>query len=155
MPKIKYHVILPQEERELLLNLISKGDSKAKVIMHAHVLLCADENNPDGKQSIRKIADLFHINMQTVHTIRKNYVENGLEGALYRKARITPPAKVKITGELEAKVIALSCSEAPKGSSKWTLRLLAEKTMELEYVDTISHTALGRLLKKRTQTTSS
>lgn len=155
MPKMKYHVILPLEERALLLNLISKGDSKTKVIMHAHVLLSADENNPEGKQSIRKIAELFHITLQTVHTIRKNYVENGLDSALYRKTRETPVRKIKVTGDLEAKVIALSCSVPPEGYSKWTLRLLRDQVIELGYVKNISHTTLGTLLKKRTQSASS
>jgi len=122
--------------------------------MHANVLLAADENNPEGKKSEAEIAELFHVHPQTVHTIRKNYAEKGMDDTLIRKKRSTPPVESKITGEVEAKVIALSCSAPPTGRTRWTLRLLADKAVELHYIDSISHEAVGRLLKKRTQTTS-
>lgn len=155
VPKIKYHVCLTQEERNTLLNLVSKGSASAKSIMHANVLLAADENNVSGQKSESEIAELFHVNTQTVHSIRKRYSEKGLDAAVGRKKRETPPVEPKITGEVEAKIIALSCSAPPAGRSKWSLRLLADKAVELQYIDSISHEAVGRLLKKRTQTTSS
>jgi len=155
MPKIKHHVILSEKERKSLLNLVTKGSSTAKAIMHANVLLAADENNPEGKKSEAEIAELFHVHPQTVHTIRKNYSEKGMEDTLGRKKRATPPVESKITGEVEAKVIALSCSAPPTGRTRWTLRLLADKVVELQYIESISHEAVGRLLKKRTQTASS
>jgi len=155
MPKTKYHVRLSQEERNILLNLVSKGSTPAKSIMHANVLLTADENNPSGRKNEAEIAKLFHVNQQTVHTIRKRYSEEGLDAAIGRKKRETPPVEPKITGEVEAKIIALRCSAPPTGRSKWSLRLLADKAVELQYIDSISHEAVGRLLKKRTQATSS
>jgi hypothetical protein len=155
MPKTKYHVGLTEDERKALLNLISKGSGTAKSIMHAKVLLVADENSISGKKREGEIAELLHVNKQTVHTIRKQYSEKGLNAAIGRKKRETPPVAPKITGEVEAKIIALSCSAPPPGRSKWSLRLLADKTVELQYIDSISHEAIGRLLKKRTQTTSS
>jgi len=147
MPVIKYRVILTARERNKLIKIISKGTASAKSIMHANVLLTADEGNAK-KQSEKEIANLFHINSQTVHTIRKTYATEGLEAALGRKRRKTPPIQPKITGDVEAKIIALSCSEPPEGRSKWTLRLLADKVVELQIVENISHESVYRLLKK-------
>ncbi len=155
MPKIKYHVRLSEEERKILLDLISKGSASARSIMRANVLLAADENSPNGKKGEDEIAELFYVNKQTVHTVRKQYSEKGLDAAISRKKRETPPVEPKITGEVEAKIIALGCSAPPPGRSKWSLRLLADKAVELQYIDSISHEAVGRLLKKRTQTPSS
>lgn len=155
MPKIKNHVRLSLDERNILLDLIRKGTAPAKSIMHANVLLAADENAGDIKKSEIEIAKLFHVNQRTVHTIRNRYSESGLEAALGRKKRETPPVKAKITGEVEARIIALSCSSPPAGHSKWSLRLLADKAVELQFIDSISHEAVGRLLKKRTEASSS
>ena len=154
MPMIKYHVRLSIEERNTLKDLISKGSASTKSIMHANILLMADENNTSRK-SEDEIAKLFHVNYQTVHTIRRRYSEKGLGAAIGRKKRETPPVEPKITGEVEARIIALSCSAPPKGRSRWSLRLLADKSVELQYIDNISHEAVGRLLKKRAQATSS
>jgi transposase len=151
MPKVKYHVRLSKKERAALLNIISKGTASAKSIMRANVLLAADENNPNGKKNESEIAEFFNVHQQTVHTIRKEYSERGLDVALSRKKRETPPVEPKITGEVEAKIIALSCSSPPPGRSRWSLRLLADKSIELQYIDSISHEAVGRLLKKRAQ----
>jgi len=155
MPKIKYHVCLSADQRITLQNLISKGSATAKSIMHANVLLAADENNINGRKSEVEIAELFHVSKQTVHTIRQQYSEKGLGAAVSRKKRETPPIEPKITGEVEAKIIALCCSTPPPGRAKWSLRLLADKAVELQYIDSISHEAVGRLLKKRAQTSPS
>lgn len=154
MPKVKNHVRLSSTERNRLESLISKGAATAKSIMHANVLLAADENNSKSRKSETEIAELLRVSKQTVHTIRQLYSEKGLDAALGRKKRNTPPVPAKITGDVEARIIALSCSESPSGRSKWTLRLLADKAVELEIIDSISHVAVGQLLKKRTQTTS-
>lgn len=147
MPVIKYRVILTDKERSTLFRIITKGIASAKSIMHAHVLLAADEKH-SPKQSEKGIATLFHINAQTVHTIRKTYSTEGLDAAIGRKKRKTPPIQPKITGDVEAKIIALSCSKPPKGRTQWTLRLLADKIVELQIVDSISHESVYRLLKK-------
>jgi len=152
---VRYHVRLSESERKILLKMISKGSAPAKSIMHANVLLAADENDGGGKKSEAKIAQLFHVHPQTVHTVRQLYSEKGLQAALGRKKRKTPPVAPKITGEVEAKIIALSCSSPPPGRSRWSLRLLADKAVELQFIDSISHEAVGRLLKKRTKTSSS
>ena len=153
MPINKYHVRLSPDERKTLLDTVSKGSAPAKMIMHAHVLLHADENDVGKRKSEVEIAQLLHVNQQTVHTIRRKYAEKGLDAALGRKKREIPPITPKITGEIEARIIALSCSDPPTGRSKWSLRLLADKSVELQYIESISHEAVGRLLKKRTETT--
>ena len=152
MPKNKYHVRLTKMEYKDLLDIVSKGSASAKEIMHANVLLSADEINAGVRKNEAEVAELYHVNPQTVHTIRRRYSEKGLEAALSRKKRETPPVISKITGEVEAKLIALSCSAPPKGRSRWSLRLLADKAVELQYIDSISHESVSRLLKKRTQT---
>lgn len=123
--------------------------------MRANVLLAADKNSPSGKKSESEIAEHLHVNQQTVHALRKTYAEHGLDAAISRKKRDTPPVEPKITGEVEAKIIALSCSTPPTGRSKWSLRLLADKAVELQYIDSIFHEAVGRLLKKRIKTSPS
>lgn len=147
MPVKKYSVILTENECNKLIKIITKGSASAKMIMHANVLIAADEGNTN-KQSEKEIANMYHINPQTVHTIRKTYATQGLDAALGRKKRKTPPIQPKITGDIEAKILALSCSEPPEGRSKWTLRLLADKVIELQIVESISHESVYRLLKK-------
>ena len=145
MPIVKYRVCLSTEERKELLDIVSKGTASARAIMRANVLLTADENGPEGRKSEAAIAKLFHVNRQTVHNIRKQYSENGLSATISRKKREIPPVEPKITGEVEAKIIALSCSSPPEGRARWSLRLLADKSVELSIIDSISHEAVGRL----------
>ncbi len=147
MPVIKYRVVLTDAERKRLISITSKGSSPAKMIMHAHVLLCADESGC-RKLSEKEIANHLSVNFQTVHSIRKTYALSGLDAALGRKKRSTPPITPKITGDVEAKIIALSCSSPPEGRSRWTLRLLADKVVELRIVESISHETIHRTLKK-------
>jgi transposase len=117
--------------------------------------LWADENRLDGKLTDVEIAKQLHIHTNTVYLVRKSFAVNGMQAALERKKRLTPPNPPKVTGELEARIIALSCSTPPVGRSRWTLRLLADKTVELGYIDSISYDTVDRILKKRTQTPSS
>jgi hypothetical protein len=154
MPKIKYHVRLTKNDRRVLLDIISKGSNKAKEIMHANILLTADETGSNVPHSEADIAALFRVNQQTVHSIRRRYSEAGIEAAVNRKKRDTPPVEPKITGEVEARIIALSCGTPPTGRARWSLRLLADKAIELQIIDSISHEAISRLLKKRTKTAS-
>lgn len=149
MPIIKYHVVLSDTERATLKRILSKGASSAKMIMHANVLLAADERS-DKKLSGKEIAERFHIHSQTVHTIRMTYGTKGLNAALTRKKRTTPPVMPKITGDVEARIIALSCSTPPEGRSRWTLRLLADTVVGMGIVESISHESIYRVLKKTT-----
>lgn len=115
--------------------------------MHANVLLALDESNGVRRREY-DIAEQFSIHFQTVHTIRKKYATQGLDATIGRKKRETPPIAAKITGDVEARVIALSCSEPPPGHSKWTLRLLADRVVEMAIVDSISYVSVGQILKK-------
>lgn len=148
MPKIINHVRLSSTDRNRLESLISKGTATAKSIMHTNILLAADEISSKGQMREAEIAELLHVSKQTVHTIRQLYSEKGFDAALGRKKRDTPPVPAKITGDVEARIIALSCNAPPQGRSKWTLRLLADKAVELEIIDSISHVAVDQLLKK-------
>lgn len=148
MPKIKNHVQLSEDERSTLLRLVSKGSAPAKTILHANILLAADENNQQGRSSEAEIAERFHVSRQTVHTVRQQYSENGLSTAVGRKKRDTPPVSAKITGDVEARIIAMSCNEPPPGRNNWTLRLLANRAVELEIIDSISYVSVGQILKK-------
>lgn len=110
MPKIRNHVCLTADERNTLLSLVSKGSAPVKMIMHANILLAADENGIQGRASEVEIAECFHVSKQTVHNVRQRYSEKGLDAAIGRKKRDTPPVPAKITGDVEARIIAMSCS---------------------------------------------
>ncbi len=99
--------------------------------------------------TVSEISKAYHTTPTTVQNVRTSYCEKGLEATINRKKRETPPIPAKVTGEVEAHVIALACGEPPEGYSKWTLRLLADKTVELGYIDSISHVTVSTILKKR------
>jgi transposase len=147
MPKKNHDVCLTAEEITKLKSLTHKGSGKsARSIMHAHILLLTDDSRPEKKKNIREVAELFDISPTTVNQVRKTYTENGLEAALSRKTRITPPHISKITGDFEAQLIATATSPVPKGRAHWTLRLLAEYCTEKEYIVSISHKTVGEVL---------
>ena len=142
----KYVVRLTDEERRQLKDLTGKGKTAAYKIKHAHILLKADVNGPAW--TVAQIAEAFSMHSNTVSNIHRRFVEQGLEAALNRKKRERPPRERKLDGESEARLIALSCGSAPEGRNRWTLRLLADKAVELEIVDTISYETVRRTLKK-------
>jgi len=147
MPEIKYKVRLTPEEVAMLREITHKGSKNtAKTILHAHILLKTNESNEDMKRNNREIAEIFEVSPTTVNQVRKLYATEGIETALNRKTRITPPHASKITGDFEAQVIAAALSPAPKGRANWTLRLLAEHCIEKEYIVSISHSAIGEML---------
>ena len=151
--KKKYVVSLKKEERIALERIVKSGENKAYLITHAHILLKADRNGPNLAD--QEIADMFHCHQQTVSNVRTRYSQYGLEGALKRKIRDSPPITPILDGEKEARLIALSCQQPPGGYSRWTCKLLSEKLVELEIVESISRKTVERTLKKRTQTPSS
>lgn len=147
MPKKSHEIKLTEEEVEILRTITHKGSkNSARTILHANILLKSNENRPETKKKVREIAEMFDISPNTVNEVRKTYAEAGMEGALKRKTRLSPPNISKITGEFEAQAIAAALSPAPKGHANWTLRLLAEHCMEKKYIVSISHTAIGELL---------
>lgn len=142
----KYIVRLTEEEHSQLRELISTGKSAAYRIKHANILLKADANTDNW--SDEQIAVSFDCHSQTVHGIRKRFVLEGLESALSRKKQANPSRARVLDGDAEAQLIALSLTEAPKGFSSWSLRLLSEKLVELEVVEAISHETVRTTLKK-------
>ena len=143
----KFIVRLSKEESEELTSLVSKGKAPAYKIKHANILLNVDENGP--ARTDKDIATTLHCHLNTVHDVRRRYVEQGFEAALGRKRRERPPREKILDGEKEARLIAIACSEAPQGYSRWSLRMLADRLVELEVVETISAPTVMRALKKR------
>lgn len=144
---IKYRVILTETERSELKALIAKGKTQGNRIRHAQMLLAADDIPENKEWTDKKIANAYGTTEKSVGNLRRRYVENGFTAALERQKRKTPP-KIKIDGEIEAKIVALTCSDAPEGYSQWTLRLLADKVVELGIMESVSHTAIADCLKK-------
>ena len=125
--------------------LVKSGVHPAREIARARVLLLLDRSQ-GGQRTIAEVVEAGMVSQGTVSNIKKRYFEGGLERALHDLPR--PGAVPKIDGEVEARLITLACSEPPKGHEHWTLRLLADKLVELELVDSISHVAVGNALKK-------
>lgn len=147
MASVKYVIELSEEEKEELKGLISKGKTSAQTILRANILLASDRNNKKH-MTVVEMAETFHCATGTVQKVRTAYANNGLEAAIHRKQRETPPRQPKVTGDVEAHIIALACGEPPEGYSRWTVRLISEKCVELGYVDSLSHMTVQRLLKK-------
>ena len=144
----KYLVRLSKEECKLLTRLMSSGKGPARMFTRARILLKADIGEDGPGWCDEKISEAFDVTVQTVERIRKQLVEEGLEAELRRRKYIQKVSRKKVDGDVEAHLIALSCSEAPEGYSRWSLRLLADKLVELGYVESISHEAVRRTLKK-------
>lgn len=144
---IKYRVTLTETERTELEGLVAKGKTQGYRIRHAQILLATDDIPENKEWTDKKIANAYRTTEKSVGNLRRRFVESGLAAALERQARATPP-KIKIDGEIEAKIVALTCSEAPEGYSHWTLRLLADKVVELGIMESVSHTAIANCLKK-------
>ena len=142
----KYVVRLRGEERERLTALVKRGKGQAYRIKHANILLAVDADGPAW--SDEKAAEAFSCHVGTVANVRQRLVEGGLERALERKPQARPSRERSLDGRGEARLIALACSQAPDGRSRWTLKLLADKLVELEVVESISDQTVRRTLKK-------
>lgn len=143
MAKRRYLVRLSSGDREQLQSVVRKGIHAARTIRRAQVLLALD--NPRHKKET--LSKVLHVSNGTITNIAKGYQSEGI-ACIYRKKRCTPPVAGKITGEVEAHLIALACHTPPEGYCKWTLRLLAEKMVQMAYIDSISHTSIGAVLRK-------
>ena len=147
MREKRYAVALTATEREHLKDLIAAGRAPARKLTHARILLKADQGLGGPAWVDERIAEAVEVSQPTVSRVRKQYVEEGLEAALNRRA----PTRVyerKLDGAQEARVIALACSAPPPGQARWSLRLLADKLVELEIVEAISYQTVRRALKK-------
>ena len=149
MGNINYRITLTEEERSTLLSMSKSGKHSSRKVVHGLILLNSDEGEftECSRRTNKSIADFLQIGERTVERIKKRFVEEGFEAALEDKPS-TREYKHKIDGDLEARLIALSCGESPDGFSRWSLRLLAEKAVELEYIDSISHETVRNTLKK-------
>ena len=144
----KYTVTLTKDERELLGKLIAKGKHRSQKILNALILLGCDEGEYQEKRSTNEeLSNVLYISMRKIDRLKKRFVMDGLDIALNGK-KGSRVYKKKVDGDFEAHLIALSCSNPPEGFSSWSLRLLADRVVELEYIDTISHETIRRILKK-------
>jgi hypothetical protein len=148
MPKIRYRLALTEEEREKLHAIVKKGKHNAQKVLSALILLNCDENAPTPRRMRdQDIAQVLKVSAMKVHRVKQRFVEEGLGIALngHKGQRVY---EKKADGEFEAHLVALSCSEPPPGHLRWSLRLLADKVVELQYADSISYETVRRVLKK-------
>jgi hypothetical protein len=148
MSRKKYVVELSSEEREHLEALISKGKTTAKAILKARILLKADQGPLGPSWPDDRIVEALDTNSSMVTRVRRQLVEEGLAAVLSRKQRANPPIAPIFDGEAQARLTALACSEPPAGHARWSIRLLADKVVELEIVERAHFNTVGRALKK-------
>ncbi len=144
----KYKVTLTPSEESFLEELRRKGKRSAQIIRNANILLNCNESVNGKKRKDEEIAGLLGVTVRTLENIRKKFVLEGFEVALYGK-KSERVYSSKIDGDVEAHLVALSCSAPPQGFANWSLRLLSDKMVELKYVDSISHETVRTVLKKR------
>lgn len=144
---IRYTIKLSKEEVDELMSIINKGSHTTQKFRAAYILLNCDQGDYSEKVTNEQISKVLKVGMRTIDRVKKKFIEEGFEAVLERR----PGTRVyerKIDGDVEAKLIQLCCSEPPPGFAKWSLRLLADKMVELEYVPYISHVSVGEVLKK-------
>jgi hypothetical protein len=144
----RYRVTLAQEVRKELEALTRRGKTHARRVIHARALLLCDVGVEGPAWNVSDIAKALGITSRTIEHLKKRFVTDGLEAALERKAREKPPREIMFDGAFEARLIALACSDVPEGHRRWTVRLLADKVVELNIVPSISHVTVQRVLKK-------
>ena len=144
---IKYKVALTKEEHEELMDIVSKGSHTSQQYRTAYILLNCDEGKYGEKNSGIQISKVLKVSGRMIDRAKQRFVEDGFEACLERKPMSRTKEK-KADGDTEARLIALSCSKAPEGFARWSLRLLADKMVELKYIDSISHETIRKVLKK-------
>jgi transposase len=144
---IRYAVKLTKSEVEELMSIINKGSHTSQTFRTAYILLNCDEGRYSEKVTNEQISKVLKVGMRTVDRVKKKFIEEGFESCLDRR----PTSRIyerKTDGDVEAKLVTLCCSDPPKGFAKWSLRLLADKMVELNYVESISHVTVRSMLKK-------
>jgi len=145
----RYRVTLEEQEREDLEEITRKGAHQSQKVINALILLNCDEGDFNEHQARGEdIAEILRISARKVDRVKKRFVEEDLEAALGGRQGRRPSYIRKADGDFEARLIALSCSEPPKGHSQWSLRLLADRAVELDYIDSVSYETVRRVLKK-------
>lgn len=148
MGQIRYKVTLSQEERDRLQDMTTRGRHSSQSVLNALILLACDEGPcQQEKLTNEQISRVLPVSQRKIERVKRRFVEEGLEVALAKR----PPRREysrKADGDFEAHLVALSCSQPPEGHARWSLRLLADKMVELEYVDSVSYETVRRVLKK-------
>jgi transposase len=145
--KKKYIVTLTEVERQMLQAMLSRGKAAARKLVHARILLKADASSGGPALRDDQIAEDLEVGRATVERVRKEFVEEGLDAALERRQPRRQYVRT-LDGDGEAHLIALACSKAPEGRSRWTLRLLAGRMVQLEYAEQVCYQTVRRTLKK-------
>lgn len=145
----KKQIELTREQREELERFSTTGTHSVRLVNRAKIILSLDRSEGRTAETHKAIADRLGVSTQTVMEARNAFIAaDSPESFLRRKKRMTPPVPPKVTGELEARIIAIACGEAPEGRARWTLQLIADKCVELRLVDSISSMSICRVLKK-------
>jgi len=144
----RYKVTLTKEERNDLEAISTKGRRAARTVLYARALLLLDAGEYGSKWIVSQAAEALGTTPRSLELLKKRFVEKGLPAAIERKKRETPPQEIQFDGAFEAKLLALACSEAPEGRKRWTMRLLAEKMVELKMVSSVSPMTVCSTLKK-------
>jgi transposase len=144
----RYRVTLTQQERKELEALTRRGKTHARKFIHARALLLCDAGDDGPAWNVADVAKALGVTSRTIEHLKRRFVEDGLEAALERKPREKPPREVTFDGAFEARLIAMACSDVPEGHQRWTVRLLADKVVELNIAPSVSHMTVQRVLKK-------
>ena len=140
---------LTEIQRKELTKFAKTGVHSAKLIKRAEIILLLDTSENRAATTFDEISKRLDISATTITKVKKDFLASeSVKAFLQRKKRETPPVEAKVTGEVEAKIIALACSEVPTGCARWTVRLLADKIIELQIIDSLSYVSVQRLLKK-------
>ena len=145
---VRYKVTLTSEERRDLEAISTKGKRAARTVLYARALLLLDSGAEGSKWTVAMVGEAIGTTPRSLEHLKKRFVEEGLPAAIERKRRVNPPREIQFGGEFEAKLLALACSEAPEGRERWTIRLLAEKMVELKIVPSVSPMTVCNTLKK-------
>ena len=144
----RYRVTLTKEERKELKGISTKGKRAARTVLYARALLLLDAGEYGQRWIVANVSEALGTTPRSLEHLKKRFVEEGLSAAIERKTRVKPPREIQFGGEFEAKLIALACSEAPEGRARWTMRLLAERMVELKMVPSVSPMTVCNVLKK-------
>ena len=144
----RYRVTLTEEERKELETITRRGKTHARRVLQARALLLCDAGEAGPAWNVADVAEALGLTSRTIEHLKQRFVEDGLEAAIERKPREKPPREIIFDGAFEARLIALACSDAPDGRRRWTVRLLADKAVELKFAESVSHMTIQRVLKK-------
>ncbi len=146
---VRYRVTLTNQERLMLTELSSIGKRAARTVISARALLLLDVGEfAQKKWKVAQVSQALGRSVRALETLKKRFVEEGLDASIERKVRTTPPREIRFGGDFEAKLLALACSNPPEGRNRWTIRLLAETVVELKIVPSVSTMTVHNTLKK-------